>query len=248
MAKQSGLGDNLYCGGYDLSGDTNSLSKISGPMTPIDVTSINQYANNRVGGLRDGEIDWISYFDPAMGKAHPVLSVLPVTDVQLAYCRGTTLGNPAACLVAKQINYDPTRASTGELTFSVTAQANSYGLEWGKQLTPGLATATGGTASSHQTAVAGTAASVYGGQAYLQVTALAGSAASVIVEHSTDNTTFSTLASFASVTSAPNTQRIATAGTATVDQYVRATCTQPGTASSVTFNVVFNRNQVSTVF
>jgi hypothetical protein len=29
MAKTSGLGDNFYLDGYDLSGDTNSLSKIS---------------------------------------------------------------------------------------------------------------------------------------------------------------------------------------------------------------------------
>jgi hypothetical protein len=30
MAKQSGLGDNLYVAGYDLSGDIGSLETISG--------------------------------------------------------------------------------------------------------------------------------------------------------------------------------------------------------------------------
>ena len=40
------------------------------------------------------------------------------------YTRGTTLGNPAACMVAKQINYDPTRAADGSLTIAVQAEAN----------------------------------------------------------------------------------------------------------------------------
>ena len=32
MAKQSGLGDNFYIGGYNLSGDVGSLGSISGAM------------------------------------------------------------------------------------------------------------------------------------------------------------------------------------------------------------------------
>ena len=143
MAKQTGLGDNYFCGGFDLSGDTNSLGKISGGPALIDVTGINESAYERLGGIRNGGIDWVSHFNPT--NAHVALSPLPTADVILTYARGTTLGNPAACMVAKQINYDPTRAANGAITFAVGAQSNGYGLEWGVQLTAGLRTDTAAT-------------------------------------------------------------------------------------------------------
>lgn len=145
MAKQSGLGDNFYLGGYDLSGDTNSLGEIGGGHTPIEVTGIDKSAMERIGGRRDGRIEWVSYFNDASGKAHAALSSLPTTDRILTYCRGTSLGSPAACLIGKQLNYDPSRADDGALTIAVRAEANGYGLEWGNQVTAGLRTDTGAT-------------------------------------------------------------------------------------------------------
>lgn len=149
MAKTSGLGDNFYLGGYDLSGDTQSLGEIGGSIALLDVTGIDKFAFERIGGLRDGRIEWTSHFNDATGQEHAALSSLPTTDRILTYCRGTTLGNPAACLVGKQLNYDPTRANDGALTIAVRAEANAFGLEWGKQLTAGKRTdtaATNGTA------------------------------------------------------------------------------------------------------
>lgn len=143
MAKQSGLGDNFYVGGYDLSGDTASLDEIGGGPAPIDVTGINKSAYERIGGLRDGHIEWTSHFNPSSSHQHAVLSTLPTTDRNLMYCRGTTLGNPAAGLVGKQLNYDWTRADDGKLTAKIRAEANAYGIEWGKQLTAGQRTDTG---------------------------------------------------------------------------------------------------------
>lgn len=243
MAKQSGLGDNLYAGGYNLSGDTNSLSKISGSIATIDVTDITQSANSRLGGLRDGEIDWVSYFDPAAGMSHAVLSALPVTDVLLTYCRGTTLSNPAACLVAKQLNYDGTRANTGEFTFALTAQANGYGLQWGKQLTAGLRTDSSATAGAY---VDDGAASSFGGQAFLHVTAFTGTSVTVAVQHATTSggsyANVTGLA-FTAVTAAPAWQQLATSNTTTIDEFVKVTTT--GTFTHAVFSVVFVRNTIA---
>jgi hypothetical protein len=61
--KQSGLGDNFYVNGYDLSGDLSSVDTISSPMSPIEVTALNQFAHQRVAGLRDGAISFTSFFD-----------------------------------------------------------------------------------------------------------------------------------------------------------------------------------------
>lgn len=145
MAKTSGLGDNLLVAGYDLSGDIGSLSSISGSVAPLVVTGINKSAFERIGGRRDGAISFMAYFNPASNRAHPRLASLPRTDVMVSYLRGTTLGNAAASLIAKQINYDGTRADDGAFTFAVETQGNAYGLEWGQQLTAGLRTDTAAT-------------------------------------------------------------------------------------------------------
>lgn len=171
IAKQSGLGDNFLVGGYNLSGDTASLGEIGGGIATIDVTGIDKSAHERIGGLRDGRIEWVSHFNPSTGQAHDVLSALPTTNVPLTYCRGTTIGNPAACLVGKQLNYDVTRADDGAMTIAVRAESNGYGLEWGNQLTAGLRTDTEATEG------AGVAFG-YSGEDYLRVTGTSGDYAS----------------------------------------------------------------------
>lgn len=245
MAKSSGLGDNLYVAGYDLSGDTGALSRIAGGLVGTqDVTGIDKSAMERIGLLRDGGVDWTAFFNPAAGQAHEVLSTLPTADRIVTYCRGTTLGNSAAACVAKQINYDPTRGADGSLTIAVQAQANGYGLEWGRQLTAGLRTDTGaanGTGVDY-----GTGSTSFGAQAYLQVTAFTGTDVTITVEDSTDNVSFATLVAFTQVASAPTTERVTVSGN--VDRYLRVSTSTTGGFSSVTFSVVVNRNDTATAF
>lgn len=168
MAKQSGLGDNLYVGGFNLSGDVGSLSSIHGGPKPLVVTGIDKLAFERIGGIRDGGLEFSSWFNPAAGQAHPVLSALPTADVPAMYCRGTVLGNPTACCIGKQINYDPKRGADASLTIDTQIQANGFGLEWGVLLTAGQRTDT--TATSPATGLDQTVVSTaFGWQAYLQV-------------------------------------------------------------------------------
>lgn len=143
--KQSGLGDGLVVDGTDLSGDTGSLGRISGGPAALTTTGIDKSAFERIGGLRDGGVDWSSWFNPVSGQAHAKLSTLPTTNRVITYQRGTALGSPAACLVGKQIDYAPTRGDDGAMTIAVQSQSNGYGLEWGKQVTAGTRTDTGAT-------------------------------------------------------------------------------------------------------
>lgn len=239
MSKSSGLGDALYVGGNDLSGDTQSLGKISGSMSPIDVTPINLLANQRIGGQRDGDIEWTAFWN-SLG-AHPVLSALPTTDTQVMYCRGTTLGSPAASMNALQINYDPTRAANGELTMAVQAQADGFGLEWGQLLTAGVRTDTAATAGA---SIDTTASAAFGAQAYLQVMGFTGTDCTVKIQDSADNATFADVASlvFAQTVAAPTFQRIAIGNTATVRRYLRATTVTTGGFTSCAFAVAIVKN------
>jgi hypothetical protein len=244
IAKSSGLGDNCYCGGYDLSGDIGSAQKISGGPAPLDVTGINKLGFERIGGLRTGDIQFTSFFNPSPGQEHAALSGLPITDTQIMYTHGTALGNPAACMICKQLDYNPTRAANGMLTVSVSAQSNGYGLEWGRLLTAGLRT---DTAATNGTSIDGGGSTAFGAQAYLQVTALTGTDVTVKIQDSADNVTFADVTSFAfaQTTAAHTFQRIATTNAATIRRYLRVATTTSGGFTSATFAVVVVRNPIA---
>lgn len=240
--KSLGLGDNLYCGGYDLSGDVGVINKIDCPRTTINITAINASAFERLVGTRDGGIDFTAFMNGAVAHSHPVLSALPTTDIGVMYCRGTALGAASAAIVAKQVNYDGTRSGAGDLTFKVSAVANSFGLDWGTLLTPGIQSdvaATNGPAVD-STLVGGTA---FGWQAYLQSFALTGTSCTVTIEESATGVgawTPLANAAFAAFTTR-GTQRLqAVSGTATVKQYVRAVTT--GTFTLAGYAIMFARN------
>jgi hypothetical protein len=247
MAKQSGLGDNLYVDGHNVSGDVGSVDTVAAPQNLLDVTGIDKSAHERIGALRDGNIKFTAFFDAAVGQAHSVLRTLPTTDRYVAYFRGTAIGNPAAAMLAKQIGYDGKRGTDGSYTLVVDCQGNGYGLEWGNQLTPGLrndTTATSGTANDFGASTSG------GWQAYLHVNAFTGTDVTIKLQDSADNTSFTDLAggAFTQVTTAPGAQRISAGSSATVRRYVRAVTTTSGGFTSLTFAVVFVKNSVQVVF
>jgi hypothetical protein len=252
VAKSSGLGDNLYISGYDLSGDTGSVDTISGGIETLDVTGINKSAFERIGGKRTGTIEWTSFWNTDALAEHDALSALPTADVTVTYCRGTTIGNPAACMVAKQVNYDPTRGADGSLTFKIQALSNGYGLEWGELHTAGIRTDTGST--SPATGVDGGAASAFGLQAYLHVFALTGFDITIKLQESSavdgGGDAFADVAGggFTAVAAAgftPTTQRIATAAGLAVERYLRVVSTVAGGPGSCSFAVVVVRNTVA---
>ncbi|MFD3802646.1 hypothetical protein ACFWTC_03235 [Streptomyces sp. NPDC058619] len=248
MAKQSGLGDALYIAGYDLSGDIGAVNGISGGPALLDVTGIDKSAFERIGGRRDGHIDYTSFFNPAVGRAHARLSALPTTDVIMTYFRGTTLGGASANLVSKQLNYDPTRADDGALTFAGSNQGNGYGLEWGTNLTAGKRTDTTGTNGS--SVDFGTGSTLFGLQAYLHVFAFTGTSVTVKLQESSDNGGADAWADvtgggFTAATGVTS-QRIVTSDTQTVERYLRVVTT--GTFTSAVFAVSVNRNEVATSF
>lgn len=311
MSKISGLNSSFFVGGYDLSGDTSALDMIKGGPALIDVTSIKVSAHERIPGLNDGDMQFTAFFNNGPAAEHAALSPLPRTDTIGTAILGNTIGNPAASINAKQVSYDPTRSTAGDLTEKVDLQANGYGVEWGIALTAGPrtdTTATGGssvdsgagfttpavpastTPVTNTSAVAAsvvisggtltnvsvngvtvgtgdgtytvpagqtiaitytvaptwtwTLQSAFGAQSYLHVTAFTGTSVDIKVEHSADNSTWSTLIDFGSV-SAIGPQRLTTAGT--VNRYVRVT-TGTGTFTSVTFACSFMRNPVAVQF
>lgn len=244
MTKQTGLGDRLAIGGYELSGDIGSISQIGGGPAALEVTGIDKSAPERIGGLRNGGLQFSAWFNDAAGRAHPVLSALPRTDTIAMYGRGGTLGNAGAACVGLQIGYDPNRANDGALTLGVTVQSDGYGIEWGEQLTDWSRS---DTAATNGASLDGAASSSFGAQFYLQMFTVVGTSCTVKIQDSADNSSWADLsgAAFTAVTAGTvSAQRIAVTGT--VRRYLRVATT--GTFSSAVFSVLAIRNATAVTF
>ncbi len=246
MAKQGGMGDNFLIGGYNLSGDVSSLSRIGGGPNPSPITGIDKSAVERIGLERDGAMEFNVWFNKATDQEHLALRGLPTIDTQMAYLRSTVLGADSAVMVGKQINYDFTRGQDGQLSMAVSALANGFGLEWGKQLTAGVrtdTTATNGTGIDY-----GATSTLFGLQAYLQVVAVTGTSVTVTIQDSADNVSFANVTGGAFVAATPGKsfQRIATANNLTVRRYLRAITS--GTFTNAQFQVTVCRNETLTSF
>lgn len=252
MAKQTGLGDRLWVAGYDLSGDIGSLGRIGGGLAGTqDVTGINREAMERIGLARDGSLEYVAFWNVDVDRAHERLSALPTTDQILTYGRGASLGSPAASMVGLQINYDPTRAASGELTIAVQALVNGFGLEWGCQLTAGART--DAAATNGASVDFGVGSTDFGLQAYLHVLSFTGTDATVKIQESSDDGGSDSWAdvtggAFTEVTAGPTSERIQTARDQTVERYLRVVTTTIGGFTDLQFVVAVTRNDVSTVF
>lgn len=244
MAKQGGMGDAFYVGGFDVSGDIGSLSRVGGGPALQDVTGIDKGGFERIGLLRDGSIEFAGFFNDSTGQLHKTLRGLPYADVSAMYLRGKAVGAEAACCVGKQADYQFTRGTDGSLTVTSTVQANGFGIEWGTQLTPGKRT---DTAATNGTAVDTLAATSFGGQAYLQVLGFTGTSASIIIQDSADNVTFAAVTGFTFTTvTGVTSERLQLGATATLRRYLRVATT--GTFSNLVFAVVCMDNLGPVVF
>jgi hypothetical protein len=314
MAKASGLGDNFYIGGYDLSGDVASIDKISGPTALLEATTIKQLAEARLPGKRDGVMQFTTLFNntgttntPAVPATtvnqtnvnawpvfvtitggtitsvkvngvqvgttagtyavpagqpisityssaptwawsgvlaeHNALSSLPRTDEIATYLRGTAQGNVAASCKGLQLNYDPTRDNTGQLTMQVEVDADGFGVEWGYQLTPGLRADTAATVGAAYDDTTGSGGTAFGAQAYLNLVALVGTNVDVSITHSTTSGgTYTSLMDFGSL-SAIGSARQSVSNITTVNEFLKVVTT--GTFTYAQFAVVFVRNKTA---
>jgi hypothetical protein len=236
MAKKSGLGQQIFVHGYDLSGDVSTIENAGSPRELLDATALNASANERLVGLSDGNISVASWFNDSTEQEHAAFKGLPTADRIVSWVFGATRGDVAACLVAKQINYDGSRGSDGSLSFTVDTQANGVALDWGNTLTTGKETH---SAAAVSTARDDGATTGYGLVGILSVIDVDSGTATVNIQQSADNVTFATILSFIAVdnTSVPTAQRLTLSGA--ILRYLRVSTT--GTFSNCDFCVVTRR-------
>ncbi len=251
MTKQGGMGDALFIHGYNLSGDTQALTRINGgtPNTQ-DMTGIDKSAYERQGLKRDGGFTWSSFFNKATDQAHLRYSLLPRTSVIGTYCRSTVLGKPAAASQYKQMNYDGERSEDGSLLLNIDGQGTDYALEWGVQLTAGEDDLTGIAAG---TGVDFGAAFAFGAQAYLHVVEFTGTDATVTLQGSSDNAVGDPYANitggaFAQITTDRYAERLETARGQAMERWLRYNVTTAGGFASLTIQLMAVINETAVVF
>lgn len=227
MSKRSGLGQYLFVGGIDISGDVGSIDRVSSPVGMQDVTDITQSAVARAALLASGEIAFKMFNDVAAGvpgAEYTALRGLPTTDQLVLYCMAALAGDPCFALSAKQVNYDWNRAASGALEGSCQCLGSAgVPLEPGVMLTAGKVTHASATSSA---SVNNLASSAYGCALFLQYFGRTSGTATILVEHATDNATWVTLATFAKAGDAtPGAERKTVAVATTIRQYARVTTT-----------------------
>ena len=242
MAKQSGIGANLYVGAYDVSGDVGAIQTISSPRGSLAMTGIDKPAEERILTLRDGNLGFTGFWNTATGQLFDALSAMPTTDVLCSVVIPTdgalAIGSVGCGLNGKQITFDQEHGDDGSLGVTTEVHANGSALEWGRLLTAGKASVATGTVN--QTGIDDGASSSFGWAAYLHVMAMASGTMTAKLQESDDDISYSDLSGggFTNVTG-PTSQRIVGGTTAAVKQYIRLAT--GGTHGTATMAVLFVR-------
>lgn len=236
MAKKSGLGQGFFAHGFDISGDVGVIDNGASPRDLLDVTGIDKSAHERINGLSDGLLVYTAWFNDAAGQAHFALRGVPTTDVILLWAMSAVIGDKAAGLVAKQMNYDGSRGADGSLTFAVEGRANGTPLEWLDLLTAGKITHSSATNGTSDDNAVSTADGLIG---YLEMVDIASGTPTISIEDSVDDAVFVNLVSFAAIADGaePTAERVTITGT--VNRYLRAVST--GTFTNAQFVVATRR-------
>ena len=241
--KTSGRYARFLSNGYDLSGDMRSISAVGSRFNEADVTgwsdSVMQYLSDNGEVLLEGFTALMNNTATATGPTAAGANVLMVTtdsfynSVFLGIRSAPAIGNPSFASVFESGGFT-TSGGGGE---AMVMQGTFYGSGiiaptahvWGHALAVGTEL----TATGQGGSIDNGASSANGYIAIMHVTQTAAAQASnnwaFVIEHSTNDSTWATLATFTADGSAITAERLE--GSGTVNRYVRLKYTRTaGTA------------------
>lgn len=199
-----------------------------------DSTDLTATSRNYVAGLTDSAITCSGLFEPLFDTpAVAALGAASDTAVTVAP-DGFAVGNPVLVMQTQETVYEVTSAVGAVVAANITLQGDGR-FDAGVSLYDLAEVTAGGNGTAH-TAAAGTS---NGGIATLHVTAVTGTL-TVKIQHSTNNSTWSDLATFTAATAATS-ERITVATGTTVNRYLRASWTLTGSGAAATFTTSFAR-------
>lgn len=211
---------------YALKADTGDTSTFGGTW------------HTHLSLLKDGQVKLGGLFDPTTGGSTDVLSTAFGASAARVYSHfpmDDTIGNPARLVSARESEYTEKQAVAGLVELNATIMSDG-GAD------PGFSqkALSAETSSTNSTSIDNAASSSNGGVAHLHVTAYSGLTNAIFkIQHSTDNSVWADLATFATIT-AVGSERVVVATGTTVNRYTRAISTLSG-SGSVTWQASFAR-------
>lgn len=206
----------------------------------LDVTSLANTSKAYIAGLEEYNLNVEGMFDNATGAGSlwdalitPINSDLIVATSVAP--NGFANGSSVWLLPARTVTFDVSSAVADVVGFSL-----AFGAGQSASLGTSLLDLAALTSTGNGSSVDNAAATSNGYVANLHVTAVSGTTPSmaIVIQHSTNNSTWSTLATFTTATAA--TSQVLT-GSGTVNRYVRASYTLSGTTPSFTTQISLAR-------
>lgn len=238
---QHGHNANIFLAQYDMSNFFTDV-QTEFDVATHDTTTFGNASMTYIPGLKSALVTASGIFDGTAvtgedvaliaefnASPNPVMSVAPI---------GFAIGNAVILLTGILDKYTRQVKVSDVIKFQLNAKSTGN-FDSGVSLHPNAAE----ISSTTQTSVDNGAGTVNGGVGYLHVSAIAGTGSptlTVIVEHSTDNSSWSTLTTFTAATGLTSQELVVAAGT-TVNRYLRCRTTISGTLPSFTFVVSFAR-------
>lgn len=232
----------IYVGGYDLSGDALTVDTLNNTFGEADTTGWSEFNRNYIRDARRtvGIRGFQALLNDAAGRAYAILATAP--DAIVSMCLGgggePAVPDPAYLIYAAQMG-DTTsfNGNIGMISGDFLPLASQYNDNavnpMGVTLQGATSLSSTTTGSSHDNEAATTG----GFHAHLHVLATSSGNFAITIEHSNDDSSWATLATFTSTAGSITAER--QTGTGTVDRYVRSVFTR--TAGTITAVVTFAR-------
>lgn len=197
-----------------------------------DSTDITSASKNYVAGLSDSSISCSGLFEPVFDTPAVTAFGASAGSAVTVAPAGFGVGSPVLVVSGRETAYEITAAVGAVVAANITIQGDGR-FDAGVSLADLAEVTAGGNGTAH-TAAAGTS---NGGLATIHVTACTGTL-TVKIQHSTNNSTWSDLATFTAATAATS-ERVTVTGT--VNRYLRASWTLTGAGAAATFTTSFAR-------
>lgn len=223
---------------FNLSGYFDDL-KIMQDLDTAKTTTFGSAFKTILAGMKDGSLSASGLFDPLTGASDEVLAArlaASATPIITASREAMdAVGDRAELLTGMETKYEISGKVDSAVAVSVSVQANG-GVDRGVVLHALEAE----TVDANEASVNNAAATTNGGVAHIHCTAFSGLTGCVnYIEHSTDDSTWVTLVTFANLTAVGKERVVVAAGT-TVRQYLRARTDVTG-SGSITYAAAFAR-------
>lgn len=242
MAFVHGKNACVLVGASDLSAYFNDVSW-SQELSADETTAFGSGDKTYIVGIGDGKISASGLFDGTVVVGSDVVLEAALSaasdSVLLTAPSGNVLGARVKLAAGIETTYEVSEKVTDVVETKAEFQANG-GVDGGIILAAARSVATATT--TNETSQDNAASSANGGVAQLHVTANATSSTTIVkVQHSSNNSTWVDLATFATVaTTVTTAERVTVAAGTTVSRYLRATSTTAGTGA-VVYTVAFAR-------